>query len=132
MDFAFSFWHAGCVRTISEETYVEKYRKLCKRYGYNFSQRKAKDLHIDSLGHFQVLPKNAITKMLIYEAIVALNSISRTAETFRTEIHRLAKLLPEYELSAYERYRDRFLSVGIISLCLSLEESCNNQVLFFR
>lgn len=98
MDFAYSFWHADCVCTISEDSFVEKYRKWCKRRGYNFSQCKAEDLYIESLGHFPVLPKNANTKMLIHEAVIALNSVSKTAETFRAEMQRLAKLLPEYEV----------------------------------
>lgn len=77
--------------------FIEKYHKWCKRRGYNFSQYKAKDLYIESIGHFQVLPKNTNTKMLIREAATALNSVSKTAETFRAEMQRLAKLLPEYE-----------------------------------
>ncbi len=98
VDFACSFWHADCVSTISEDAFVERYRKWCKRRGYNFSQLKAEDLYIESLGHFQVLPKNANTKMLIQEAVAALNSVSKTAEIFRAEMQRLAKLLPEYEV----------------------------------
>lgn len=98
VDFAYSFWHANCVSTISEDAFIEKYRKWCKRRGYNFSQRKAEDLYIESLGHFHILPKNANTKMLIREAVNALNSVSKTAETFRAEMQRLAELLPEYEV----------------------------------
>jgi transposase len=98
VDFAYSFWHADCVCTISEDAFVEKYRKWCKRRGYNFSQRRAEKLYTESIGHFQVLPKNANTKMLIHEAIRALNSVSKTAETFRAEMQRLSELLPEYQI----------------------------------
>lgn len=98
MDFAHSFWHADCVNTISEEAFIEKYRKWCKLYGYNFSQSKAGDLYIESLGHFPVLPKNTNTRKLIREAVAALNSISKTAETFRAEMQRLAEMLPEYKV----------------------------------
>jgi len=98
VDFAYAFWHADCVSTISEDAFVEKYRKWCKRKGYNFSAYKAADLYIESLGHVTMLPKNQNTKLFIHEAIAALNSISRTAESFRTEALRLAELLPEYEV----------------------------------
>lgn len=98
VDFAYTFWHADCVCTISEDAFVERYRKWCKRRGYNFSQSKAEDLYIESIGHFQVLPKNRNTEMLIHEAIAALNSVSKTAETFRAEMQRLAELLPEYDV----------------------------------
>ncbi|MDL2293333.1 IS110 family transposase [Ruminococcaceae bacterium OttesenSCG-928-D13] len=98
VDFAYTFWHADCVCLLTEAVFVEKYRKWCKRKGYNFSQYKAEDLYIESLGHFTTLPKNRSTRTLIHEAITALNSISRTAEVFRAEMQRLAELLPEYSV----------------------------------
>lgn len=45
-----------------------------------------------------MLPKNANTKLLIREAILALNAVSKTAETFRAEMQRLAALLPEHDV----------------------------------
>ena len=36
--------------------------------------------------------------MLIREAVTALNSVSKTAETFHAEMQRLATLLPEYDV----------------------------------
>jgi len=96
VDFAYDFWHADCVCYLNKDVFAEKYRKWCKRRGYNFSQSKAEDVYIESWGHFNTLPKNANTKMLIREAINALNSVSKTAETFHAEMLRLAALLPEY------------------------------------
>lgn len=98
VDFSYTFWHADCVSTASEATFIERYRKFCKRHGYNFSPNKAATLYIESLGHITTLPKNASTKMLIHEAIAALNAVSKTTETFRSEMHRLAALLPEYSV----------------------------------
>ena len=45
-----------------------------------------------------MLPKNTSTRSLIQQAISALNAVSKTAESFRTEIQRLAQLLPEYPI----------------------------------
>jgi len=98
VDFAYDFWHADCVCYLSQETFVEKYRKWCKRRGYHFSRCKAEDLYIESWGHSTMLPKNTSTKKLIREAITALNAVSKTAEIFRAEMERLARLLPEYEV----------------------------------
>jgi len=98
VDFAYNFWHADCVCLLSEAAFTEKYRKWCKRGGYNFSAQKAGDIYIESLGHFHMLPKNANTKLLIREAIAALNAVSKTAETFHAEMQRLAALLPEYDV----------------------------------
>ena len=95
VDFAYDFWHADCVSLLREEAFVEKYRKWCARRAYNFNAAKAADVYIESLGHIIMLPKNASTKLLVHEAIAALNSVSRTVETFRAEMLRLAELLPE-------------------------------------
>ena len=96
VDFAQSFWHADCVSSLREDAFIEKYRKWCKRRGYNFSTAKASDVYIESLGHIIMLPKNASTKSLIQQAIAALNAVSATVESFRAEAQRLARLLPEY------------------------------------
>ena len=98
VDFAYTFWHSDCVCLLTEEAFIEKYRKWCKRKGYNFSQYKAEDIYIESLGHCTTLPKNRNTRTFIHEAISALNSISRTAEVFRAEMQRLAEQLPEYSI----------------------------------
>ena len=96
VDFIAAFWHADCVSSLNEEAFIEKYRKWCKRRGYIFSAAKASDVYIESLGHIIVLPKNASTKSLILQAISALNAVSTTVESFRTETQRLAQLLPEH------------------------------------
>lgn len=96
VDFAYTFWHADCVAMMAEDAFIERYREWCKRRSYDFSQRKAEDLYIESLGHTTTLPKNMTTRLLIHEAITAINAISRTAEVFRAEMQRLAELLPEY------------------------------------
>lgn len=98
VDFAYTFWHADCVCLLTEDAFIEKYRQWCKRNGYNFSQAKAEDIYIESMDHFSTLSKNINTRTLIHEAISALNSISRTAEVFRAEMHRLAEQLPEYSI----------------------------------
>ncbi len=48
VDFAYDFWHADCVCYLSEDAFVEKYRKWCKRRKYNFSESKARDLYVES------------------------------------------------------------------------------------
>lgn len=96
VDFADVFWHADCVNTTSEAAFIERYRKWCKRRGYQSSATKAADLYIESLGHVTMLSKNSSTKLLIHETIAALNAVSKTAEIFRAEMRRLAEQLPEY------------------------------------
>ena len=97
VDFVMSFWHCECVCRVSEKAFTEHYRKWCKRKGYNFSEDKALDLYADSCGHITTLPKNENTKLLITTAAQQLVAAKTTLVAMRTEMLRLAKLLPEYD-----------------------------------
>lgn len=97
VDFVDSFWHADCVAKPSLNAFTERYRKWCKRHGYNFSERKAAEIHANARELFPLVPKSNVAKLLVKEAVTQLNTISRTVETFRAEMNRLAAQLPEYE-----------------------------------
>ncbi|MGL6015440.1 MAG: IS110 family transposase, partial [Selenomonadaceae bacterium] len=45
VDFAASFWHVDCVRSMSQSAFTERYRKWCKRHGYNFNATKAIEIY---------------------------------------------------------------------------------------
>ena len=66
------------------------------RHGYNFSSGKAAEIHEGAKNQIALLPKDAMTKMLIHQAIEQLNATSKTVELLRTEMNRLAQQLPEY------------------------------------
>ena len=97
VDFVLSFWHCECVCRISEKAFTERYRKWCKRKGYNFSESKALELYANSCGHITTLPKNDNTKLLLTTAAQQLLAAKATLVAMRTEMLRLAKLLPEYD-----------------------------------
>ena len=96
IDFTLKFWHCECIYSLTEKTFIERYRKWCKRNGYHFSEAKAEDIYISSLGHSFVLPKNEATKFLITQAALQLNFIVETISKISCEMQRLAKMLPEY------------------------------------
>jgi hypothetical protein len=97
VDFVADFWHCHCVCQVSLNAFTERYRKWCKRKGYNFSASKAEDVYISSAGHFPTLPKNDNTKLLITSAVAELNAARKVLMTVKAEVIRLAKLLPEYD-----------------------------------
>ena len=97
VDFIMTFWHCECIALISEAAFTERYRKWCKRKGYHFSEFKAADLYIDSIGHITTLPKNSNTKLIITTAAKELASAKATLAVLRAEMDRLARQLPEYE-----------------------------------
>jgi transposase len=97
VDFVATFWHCHCVCRVSQQAFIERYRKWCKRKGYHFSEAKAEDVYIESLGHFPTLPKNNTTKLLITSAAAELTATSKGLVTIKAEMIRLAKQLPEYD-----------------------------------
>ena len=97
VDFVDTFWHVDCVASLSRSAFVERYRKWCRRHGYNFSEQKAVELHADARQKFPLVPKSDTCRLLVREAVSQLRTVSRTVETYRAEMNRLAAQLPEYE-----------------------------------
>jgi hypothetical protein len=98
VDFVTTFWHCECVCRAKYETFVERYKKWCKRNGYHFSDSKTEDVYKSSAVHFTTLPKNANTKLLITSAASELTAASKVLATIRNEMIRLAKELPEWDI----------------------------------
>lgn len=96
VDFAASFWHVDCVRSVSQTVFTERYRKWCKRHGYNFTAAKVAKIHAESKELIAMLPKNPLSKVMVQEAITQLNTVSSTVEVFRAEMKQLAEQLPEH------------------------------------
>lgn len=96
VDFAESFWHVDCVRSIGLSAFTVRYRKWCKRHGCNFQPHKPQEIFISSKNLIAVFPKDAMTKTLIKQAVIQLNAVSQTVEHLRSEMNRLASEMPEY------------------------------------
>ena len=98
LDFAKTFWHCKCVSGVSPKAFSERYQKWCKRSGYNFSQSKADEIYAESCGHFNIIPKNETTKLLVTQAVIQTNAIGESLAVIACEMKRLAKSLPEYSV----------------------------------
>jgi len=96
LDFAIKFWHSECVCSLTIKVFTERYRRWCKRKGYNFSERKAADIYASASGHLYVLPKNESTELLMKQAASQLNSIAIAQAAVAGEMLRLAQMLPEW------------------------------------
>ena len=96
VDFAATFWHVDCVRGMSQSAFTERYRKWCKRHGYNFSSDKAAEIYTEARDLIAMLPKDAMTKLLVQQAIDSLNAVSATLARLKTEMLKLASQLPEF------------------------------------
>ncbi len=96
VDFAASFWHVDCVRSMSQTAFTERYRKWCKQHRYNFNGDKAAEIHAEAQDQIAILPKDAVTRLMIRQAIDALNAVSATLEKLKAEMLALASQLPEF------------------------------------
>ena len=96
VDFVYTYWHVDCVRGKSLKAFTEHYQNWCKRKGYNFSERKAKEIYEKSSDLIAIFPKDDYTKMLVHQAVDVLDSTSATVELLRREMDKLASTLPEY------------------------------------
>lgn len=96
VDFAASFWHMDCVRGTSQTAFTERYRKWCKKNRYNFSGDKAAEIYDKAEDQLAILPKDDMTKLLVKQAVDALNAVSATLERLRAEMLKLASQLPEF------------------------------------
>ena len=45
IDYAASFWHVDCVRSLSLKTFTERYQAFCVRHSYNFRPDKAQQIY---------------------------------------------------------------------------------------
>jgi transposase len=96
VEFAMTFWHVDCIRSVSQAAFSVRYRKWCKRNHYNFSAAKAEEIHLEAKETIALVPKSATTKLMIQEAASQLLNLSRMVEVLRAEMNRLAAQLPEY------------------------------------
>ena len=84
-------WPVSCT------AFTERYRKWCKRHGYNFNTDKAAKIHAGSREVVPLVSRTETTKLLVQEVAAQLLAVSRTVETIRAEMLRLAKQLPEFD-----------------------------------
>ncbi len=96
VDFAATFWHVECVRNISQDAFTERYHKWCRKHGYNFSSAKVLAIYAQAQDQIAMLPKDAVTKLLVRQAIDALNAVSKTLARLKAKMLELASQLPEY------------------------------------
>lgn len=97
IDFLSRFWHCDCVTSLSAEIFAERYAKLCKKHGYNFTVEKANQIYEAAENQQATLSKNDFTKTLILQAVEQMNSLCVSIAKLKAEMTKIAETLPEYE-----------------------------------
>jgi len=78
VDFAARFWHVDCVRSMSQAAFTERYRKWCKKHGYNFSGDKAAKIYAKTQDLIAMLAQGRPDQAAgLAGHIDALNAVSR-------------------------------------------------------
>ena len=96
VDFTHDFYHVDCVRSGSQNTFTERYRKWCKRNHFFFNDTATTEIYALAKSAVVLVQKTPLTKTLLQEAANQLTAISRSVETYRSEMNKLASQLPEY------------------------------------
>ncbi len=84
------------MRGMSPTAFVQRYAKWCKQHGYQARTGRAESIYEGSKDLVAMLPKDALTKLMVRQAIDALNAVSKTLERLKAEALALASQLPEY------------------------------------
>ncbi len=85
VDFVDTFWHVDCVAKLSLNAFTERYRKWCKQHGYNFSERKAAEIHEKAKGLFPLVPKSDVTKLMVLQLQPADDPVYQFLDKKRSE-----------------------------------------------
>lgn len=80
---------------MSRTAFVQRYAKWCKQHRYQARAGRAEEIYEHSQDLIAMLPKDAITKLLVRQAIDALNAVSATLERLKAEMLKPASQLPE-------------------------------------
>lgn len=100
VDFVSRYWHKDCVAALSLSSFADTLQKWCRRTGYHFSHSDAERIYDIARNSVATFPKNDSTKLLITQAVDSLNAVYDTLQVLRSEMLRLASMLPEYEIVA--------------------------------
>lgn len=98
IDFASAFWHSECVSSLTENGFAQRYQKWCRKNSYNFSEKKAKDIHVYACGNIGVIPKTDTVKLLVEQSVLQLRTTSVALAALQQEMQALAASLPEYHI----------------------------------
>lgn len=96
VDFVMEYPHADCVRSMSLKKFTRDYQKWCKKHKYNFSETKAAEIYAAALEMVVLVPQTPLNKLMVQQAAEQLTAISKSVETYRSEMNKLAAQLPEY------------------------------------
>jgi hypothetical protein len=98
VDFVETFWHIKCVSSLSQTKFCEKYYKWCRKYRYNYSENKAREIYQISQEHIPIMPYDELTRNLIRIAVEQINTIAESQAEILRKMKEIAKSMPEFSV----------------------------------
>lgn len=96
-DFVSAYWHYDCITKMSEVKFIQSYNAWSKKKGYRANNEKAQQIYALARTGIPTLPSNpASTKMLVQEAVNAIQVMNSILFRILSQMQSLAKQLPEY------------------------------------
>ena len=97
IDFVLKFPHCECVSKKSFSTFSKCYLSWCRKFGYHFSESKAKEIYAFACNCTPSLADSETAHTLVSTAILQLNTPNETLASLQREMDLLAGSLPEYD-----------------------------------
>ena len=101
IDYAASFWHVDCVRSLSLKTFTERYQAFCVRHSYNFRPDKAQQIYDAAQELIACFPKEKAYKDE-YDTVMSMAGVGKTlGPQLIAEIGDISRFTHREALTAY-------------------------------
>lgn len=97
VDFVLKYPHSECISKKSFSFFLKSYLSWCRKFGYNFSESKARVVYDFACNCSPSLSFSDGSALLVSNAISQLNSINETLSSLASEMNKIAAALPEYD-----------------------------------
>lgn len=97
VDFVLKHPHSECISKKSFSAFSKSYLSWCRKYGYNFSESKARSVYDFACNCSPSLSFTDSTALLVSNAISQLNCINETLASLASEMNKISTTLPEYQ-----------------------------------
>lgn len=96
-DFVLEFSHRDIVATLTLNAFKKKYQHWCDKKGYYYRNGNAEKIHAYARESVSAVPADESILLIVKQAAEMLNGALKYSHSLRTEMHRIAAALPEYE-----------------------------------
>jgi transposase len=97
VDFVLEFPHRDIVAKLTLSAFKKKYQHWCDKKGYYYRNGKAEKIHAFARESVSAVSADESILLIVKQAAEMLNGALKYSHSLRTEMHRIAAALPEYE-----------------------------------